>query len=341
MKKSCRMDLSKKFLDPLNIKLNRLINKNINNYFVGFSGGVDSTVLLDCANTIIKPISGVSLTAIHVNHNYSELSLLWKQHCIDFCKERKIKILTFDLDTSKIKGASLENQYRELRYEVFGKNLKKGEKIFLGHHLDDNIETLLFRLFRGTGLKGARSIPFKRKLGEGQVLRPFLDVSKQDIEKYAKEKDLSFIKDDSNEDISFDRNYIRNEILPLVKNRWPKYNQNINQFILNTNQSYEIVLDQIKKDFLSVSTDKKNEIVLSKLKTFPKNIQKNIIIYWIESLDLKIPNGKVLNEIVEKFLFTIKNKSPKFIWGTKEKKGSVSLNIKKDLLIATSISRSV
>lgn len=335
------MDLSKKSLHSLKNKLNPLIDKNINNYFVGFSGGVDSTVLLDCANTIIKPISSISLTAIHVNHNYSEASQVWKQHCIDFCKERNIKILTFDLKKSIIKGASLENQFRKLRYEIFEKNLKGGEKIFLGHHLDDNIETLFFRLFRGTGLRGARSIPFKRTLGKGQLLRPFLDVPKKDIEKYAKEKDLSFIKDNSNEDVSFDRNYIRNEILPLVKNRWPKYDQNLNQFILNTNQSYEIVLDQIKKDFLSVSTDKKNEIVLSKLKAFPKNIQKNIIIYWIESLDLNIPNGKVLNEIVEKFVFALKDKNPKFIWGTKEKKGSVSLNIKKDLLIASSISRSV
>ena len=97
------------------------------------------------------------------------------------------------------------------------------------------------------------------------------------------------------------------------------------------------VLSQTEKDFNSVSSDKKNKIVLSKLISFPKNKQKNIIIYWIDSLGLNIPNTKILNEIVEKFVFAIKDKNPKFIWGTSEKEGSVCLKIKKDFLIAQSI----
>ena len=119
--------------------------------------------------------------------------------------------------------------------------------------------------------------------------------------------------------------------------RWPKYNYNLSKFIQNANESYEIVLSQTEKDFNSVSSDKKNKIVLSKLISFPKNKQKNIIIYWIDSLGLNIPNTKILNEIVEKFVFALKDKNPKFIWGTSEKEGSVCLKIKKDFLIAQSI----
>ena len=69
------------------------------------------------------------------------------------------------------------------RWMLFEENLKEGDRIFFGHHLDDNVETLFLRLFRGTGLKGARSIPFKRSLGKGELVRPFLDISKKDIEK--------------------------------------------------------------------------------------------------------------------------------------------------------------
>jgi tRNA(Ile)-lysidine synthase len=324
-------------LNPLEKKLESLIDNETKNYFVAYSGGVDSTVLLNCVNETLKLVDGASLIALHINHNYSGKSSNWKKHCIDFCNKRDINLLTYDLDISLIRGASLENQLRELRYKIFEETLNAGGKIFLGHHLDDNVETLFLRLFRGTGLKGAKSIPFRRSLGKGELLRPFLNVAKKDIEAYAQEKELNFINDDSNEDISFDRNFIRKEILPLVEKRWPKYNYNLSKFILNANESYEIVLSQTKKDFNFVSSDKKNKIVLSKLIGFPKNKQKNIIIYWIDSLGLNIPNTKILNEIVEKFVFALKDKNPKFIWGTSEKEGSVCLKIKKDFLIAQSI----
>ena len=204
-------------MHPLEKKLLPLINKEVKNYFVAFSGGVDSTTLLDCADTIIKSYAGLKLTALHINHNYSDSSDLWKKHCIDFCKRRDIDILTFDLDLTEIRGASLENQLRKMRYKIFEENLKEGDRIFFGHHLDDNVETLFLRLFRGTGLKGARSIPFKRSLGKGELVRPFLDTSKKDIEKFAKERSLEFISDHSNEDTLFDRNFVRKEILPIVQ----------------------------------------------------------------------------------------------------------------------------
>jgi len=324
-------------LHPLEKKILPFVLKEIKNYFVAFSGGVDSTALLDCADTIIKSFEGLNLTALHINHNYSDSSDLWKKHCIDFCEKRDIQILTFDLDLKDIKGASLENQLRNMRYKIFEENLEEGDRIFFGHHLDDNVETLFLRLFRGTGLKGARAIPLERSLGKGQLIRPFLDISKKDIEMFAKERSLDFISDHSNEEIIFDRNFIRKEIFPLIKKRWPKYNHNLNKFILNANESYEIVINQIEEDFNLVSSNKKNEIILSKLTNFSKSKQKNIIIFWIDSLGFNIPNRKVLKEIVDKFVFASKDKDPSFIWGSKNKVGSVCLKIKKDRLIAKSI----
>ena len=101
----------------------------------------------------------------------------------------------------------------------------------------------------------------------------------------------------------------------MIEKRWPKYNENLKKFILNVNESYEIVNDQIKIDFSFVSASKKDQIVLSKLLAFPKSKQKNIIIFWINSLNLNAPNGKVLNEIVDKFVFANKDKDPTFFLG--------------------------
>jgi tRNA(Ile)-lysidine synthase len=318
-----------KFIDPF-------IEEEIKEYFVAYSGGLDSTVLLSEVNDLLKKKKIGKLKAIHINHNYSKNSKKWEKHCKDFCKSKDIDLLIFNIDFSKIKGASIEEQLRKKRYEIFEKKLSKGGRLFMGHHEDDNIETLVLRLLRGSGTKGARSIPINRKLGKGDIARPLLSLQKENLKLIAKIKVLKFIHDESNDDNSFDRNYIRNLILPVIEKRWPSYRKNLIKFIMNSKESYEVILEQTKED-LSKVVDKKDiyKINISKLLKLSLQRQKNIILYWVDSLNLNSPNSKVLDEILGKFLFASKAKEPKLLWGTKNKKGSVSLSIKKGFLEAT------
>ena len=188
-----------KFIDPF-------IEEEIKEYFVAYSGGLDSTVLLSEANDLLKQKKTLKLKAIHINHNYSKNSKKWEKHCKDFCKSKDIDLLIFNIDFSKIKGASIEEQLRKKRYEIFEKKLSKGGRLFMGHHEDDNIETLVLRLLRGSGTKGARSIPINRKLGKGDIARPLLSLQKENLNLIAKTKLLKFIHDESNDDNSFDEN---------------------------------------------------------------------------------------------------------------------------------------
>jgi len=314
------------------------IEEEIDSYFVAYSGGLDSSVLLLEVQEALKKSKFKTLRAIHINHNYSKNSKKWEEHCQNFCLLNGVELLVFDIDISKVKGASLEDQFRKKRYEVFNKCLKKGGRLFTGHHEDDNIETLFLRLFRGTGLKGARAIPVKRKIGKGDVVRPFLNFTKSELKLVAEKKSLVYLEDESNKDNSFDRNYIRNLVLPSIEERWPSYRKNINKFITNSNNSYEMLLEQAKEDLNYLVDKDLNKINIKKLKNFHTERQKNIIIFWINILNLNPPNFKVLNEIVEKFLYASKAKEPKFIWGTKNKKGSVCLRIKKGYLEASHLS---
>ena len=122
------------------------IEEEIDSYFVAYSGGLDSSVLLLEVQEALKKSKLKTLSAIHINHNYSKNSKKWEEHCQNFCFSNGIELLVFDIDISQVKGASLEDQFRKKRYEVFNKCLKKGGRLFTGHHEDDNIETLFLRL---------------------------------------------------------------------------------------------------------------------------------------------------------------------------------------------------
>ena len=112
----------------------------------------------------------------------------------------------------------------------------------MGHHLDDLIETFFLRALRGSGIEGLSSIPKERAVGKGKLIRPFLNIPKSEILAKAKKDKLKFIKDPSNKDISFDRNYLRNKVLPEIENRWPSYRKNLNQLIENLKESSDLLI---------------------------------------------------------------------------------------------------
>ena len=231
------------------------------------------------------------------------------------------------------KKALSENDLRNLRYEIFSEFVDKNSTLFLAHHLDDQIETFFFRIFRGTGMDGIVGIPEERALNEGRLVRPFLGLSKDLLLTYAKKHKLDFIKDPSNKDTSFDRNYIRKNIIPKIKNRWPNYENKVQSFI------------DIQKEYLGVAETShdfndaelsKNTLNLKKLND-EKDSQKKIILRkWIKLNGLNSPNQKVLDNLINIFIKTSKNNSY-FHWGAKGKKGSVLIKKTKECLVVSEL----
>jgi tRNA(Ile)-lysidine synthase len=205
---------------------------------VGLSGGVDSVVLLDLLDQLSAQMR-FSVSAIHVNHGISGNADKWSEFCLDLCRSRSIPLKTATLKISRGPGVSLEALARDERYRVFGK--LKTDYVVLAQHLDDQAETLLLQLLRGAGVKGLGAMPIVRNLAleiEKQVvtrrkvessgslpriLRPILDVSRREIEDYAREHGLQWITDESNDNLSFDRNFLRQQFFPLLEKRFPSY----------------------------------------------------------------------------------------------------------------------
>jgi len=193
--------------------------------YVGFSGGKDSHSLLHALVALNKRSALPSITAIHVNHGLHPDAGLWEQHCCDVAQDLDVEIKVDSVVVGS--DASLEAQARNARYDAFKRYMTKDAILLLAHHLDDQVETIMFRLIRGAGAAGLSGIPESRALGAGKILRPFLGISRSEIEDYSSALSLESIEDPSNLDTSLDRNFLRHQVLPLIAARWPGYRSGI------------------------------------------------------------------------------------------------------------------
>jgi len=188
---------------------------------VAFSGGPDSSALLH-ALAQLSVARARGLRALHVDHGLHADSAAWAEHCRHFCVALALpcEVLRVQLDTGKGKG--LEAAARDARYAAFATQLREGEWLLLGHHRDDQVETVLLKLLRGAGPEGLGGMRALRPFGHGQLWRPLLDLSRQQLRDYVQTHALDCIDDPSNADTRLARNQLRHEILPRLKRHWPQ-----------------------------------------------------------------------------------------------------------------------
>ena len=190
-------------------------HKKIKSMTVALSGGVDSVVLLHLLHQLQKT-HHFTLKASHVHHGLSKNADKWVKFCEKLCRKLSIPLDVNYIKLPQKKSLGIEGEARRLRYEKLLKS--KTDLVVLAHHEDDQAETFLLQLIRGAGVKGLSSMAHfddTRKLW-----RPLLNTSRIDIESYAKQHKLKWIEDESNQNIDFDRNFIRSKVLPILKNRF-------------------------------------------------------------------------------------------------------------------------
>lgn len=192
--------------------------------FVAYSGGLDSTVLLHAT----AATSPGRVTALHANHGLHRDAGQWAAHCADVCRSVGVSFDTTELEL-KDTGNGVEAAARAARYGWFESCLSHGGVLLMAHHQDDQAETLLLRLLRGAGPDGLSGMPVTRSLGSGSLLRPLLALPRDVLERYAHFHGLIWIDDPSNTDTRFDRNYLRQKVMPLLAERWPGYRDTLSR----------------------------------------------------------------------------------------------------------------
>lgn len=267
---------------------------------IGVSGGADSIALLEFFVSV-KEKYDLDICVAHIEHGIrGEDSVNDAEFVENYCKKLGVNFYLKAIDApnlAKKAKMGVEEYSRMARYDFF--NTIECDKIATAHNLTDNIETLLFRLARGTGLKGACSIPAVR----GKIIRPFIEVSSGEIRKWCNDNNIPYRVDCTNSDSAYSRNLIRLEILPLFEKLNANYQDNIENFISDVNEDYAFIDDYVKKIYPKIV--KNNEIDLPKLNELDLSIKKRILIMFFDE------NGYSLNRIHLQSVIDITLKSGK------------------------------
>ena len=276
---------------------------------IAYSGGVDSQVLLHALATlshnqvIVNPI-----TVCHVNHGLSNNAHSWQSFAEQQCAKHNlplvIKQVTINIQTQQ----SLEALARDARYQALSSIYQESSLIITGHHSDDQSETFLLALKRGAGLKGLSAMALDSTLAHHQLLRPFLSISRQKIEEYASEHQLNWIEDESNTDTSFDRNFLRQDIMPLLTSRWPSIQNTINRSAQHCREGQQL-LDELAEDDLLRCQETTTSLNVSLLTELSLARFNNLIRYFLAKSGCLMPSTEQLIQVRQQ-LFASSDKTP-------------------------------
>jgi tRNA(Ile)-lysidine synthase len=192
----------------------------VNAYVVGFSGGADSTALLHALAAIREQLD-VPVSAVHVNHGLHGDAGDWQSRCEQFCERHQIPLVSLDINPVTRSGKGLEAEARHLRYAAIASQVTTGTGLLTAHHADDQAETLLLNLMRGSGVDGLAAMPDSRPFGAGLLQRPLLEFRGSELRHYLRENGIEWAEDPSNQQVEHDRNFVRHEVIPLLEQRWP------------------------------------------------------------------------------------------------------------------------
>ena len=222
---------------------------------VGISGGADSMLLLWALIDKQKQI-GFDMIVVHVNHHIRENTSFRDQKFVEeFCKKRKIKQVTIDIDVKNCKineKVTIEEAARNLRYKAFEDVMKKNNlnKLVLAHHKNDQAETILMHIFRGSGIAGASGI----RQGNN-IIRPFLGLTKNEILDICKDYSIEFVEDETNADDKYSRNFLRNQVIPLIEKVYPGVVDNLSKFGLRCAEISDYIENLIDEKLIIKTED--------------------------------------------------------------------------------------
>ena len=263
-------------------------------YMVGFSGGFDSCALLHMLASL-RTKYDFRLCAAHLNHGWRETSNEEALNCYNFCQKYDIEFYTEKLNEDVPKT---ETAARDARYQFFERAAKHfGTNILLtAHTKSDNIETIVYRITKGTGISGLCGIDSVRESNGLKIYRPLLSDSRKDIEEYCKDNYLSPNVDESNFDTKYKRNFIRHEILPLLMQINQHADSAINTLIENAIADNDIIKEYIAQINKTLTSD--NKISTKKFVSQSKEVQQRLIYDFVLSKGLDYDKKKIC-EILE------------------------------------------
>jgi tRNA(Ile)-lysidine synthase len=264
--------------------------------FIAYSGGLDSLTLLHfCAQ---QAQLRDRLQAIYIDHGLQTASASWGEHCVQQAAAWSVPCRVIRVDARAASGESPEAAARQARYRAFAPLLGRGDVLLLAQHREDQMETFLLQLLRGSGLAGLAAMPVCAALGEGHLLRPLLDTAKQDIRAYATRHALQWLEDPSNYCDDFDRNFLRRQIVPLLRQRWPALDKTVARSAGHCREAL-LQLQQPGSDWALQA-----QLPLAQLRSLAAPQCVLILRNWLQHHGLRPPSQAQMRQIQQQFIDT-------------------------------------
>ena len=270
-----------------------LDSPDIKRVVVGLSGGVDSVVLLDA---LVKATE-LPVVALHINHHLHDEVDEAASFCRSIVSSYAIPVEILDVEVDE--SGSMETRAREARYSAFDQFLQPGDLLLLAHHADDQVETALFRLFRGSRVFGLEGMPFQRRLGDARLSRPLLALGRTEILAYAESRQLRWYEDPTNADLTPDRNFIRHELLPMIESRFPAAREAILAAVSGDARARE-QLSGMWAAQLEPHLVEPDALDLDWLAELPESQMVDLITTWMMRLNVPQVTGRFLASLTEK-----------------------------------------
>lgn len=282
-------------------------------YWAAYSGGLDSTVLLHALARQREALGG-ELRAVHVNHHIHPCSDDWQQHCQRVCAQLGVPLDCRSTEVNPAKGESLEAVAHERRYAVFRELLRAGDMLLLAQHRDDQLETFLLQALRGAGLRGMAAMPVLAVCGAGQLARPLLGFTREELQAWARYQSLDWLEDPSNSDTRFDRNYLRHEILPRLKQRWPAAAETVSRSARHCGEALELLASRAVEDCHQCADSQGRRLAAVALRKLDAARTRNLLRFWLERLGLPSPPAHKLEQILTEVLAAGADRNPCVTW---------------------------
>lgn len=269
---------------------------------VGLSGGIDSVVLLHALSELHK----CGLSALHVHHGISPNAERWTGFCEDLARQLDVPFECVKVEVERGSADGLEAAARRARHAAFAS--AQADWIVLAHHRDDQAETLLFNLLRGTGVAGAAAMRER----SGRLLRPFLAIGRDEIERYATAHRLDWIEDESNADTRYSRNFLRHRILDPLLKRFPAAAKNIAGAAARFAEAQDLLDDLARADLGAVSDF---PIPVTLLQGLDEARARNVLRHLLARHAAKIPSEARLREALRQMLTAAADRHPDLRFG--------------------------
>lgn len=264
---------------------------------IGFSGGLDSHVLLHAVASCRAHRPDLELLAVHVDHGIQASSGEWANHCQNVCRDLDVAIEVLQTSVLVDSAEGPEASARIARYSLFASIMRDGDYVLLAQHADDQAETFLLQALRGSGPDGLASIPQKRSFANGWLCRPLLGSNRSELQHYAKKASLRWIEDPSNADTALDRNFLRHDVLPLLRERWPALNQTLARSASRAGAASRLLMSLATDDLSVVRGKSDDSLTIPVLLSLGEDRIFNVIRLWVRRAGFRMPRLQDLKQV--------------------------------------------